>query len=90
MTLKSDGGQPAYYAELKYFYTVQGQTYFGGLRRRFILKQRADKWIAGFANSKVLTVRHNPEKAKDSILLESDHIGADSASSGLDPTGKAR
>jgi hypothetical protein len=93
VTLESGGGQPgsaAYYAELKYSYAVRGQTYFGGVRRRFILKGRADKWIAGFAKSKVLTVRYNPEKARDSVLLESDHVGAGSASGSLDSMGKAR
>jgi hypothetical protein len=83
VVLKSGGGQPgsaAYYAQLEYSYTVQGQTYIGRLRRRFILKGRADKWIESFAGNGVLTVRYNPQKARDSILLESDRTGAVSPS----------
>jgi hypothetical protein len=84
VVLKSDGGQPgsaAYYAQLEYSYTVHGQTYLGRLRRRFILKGRADKWIESFARNGVLTVRYNPQKAQDSVLLESDRTGDVSASS---------
>ncbi len=79
VVLKSGGGQPgaaAYYAELKYSYTVEGQTYSGGLSRRFILKGRADKWIAQYGNSDPLTVRYNPAKAKDSVLLDTDNLEA--------------
>jgi len=79
VVLKSGGGQPgaaAYYAELKYSYTVEGQTYSGGLSRRFILKGRADKWIAKYGNSDPLTIRYNPAKAKDSVLLDTDNIEA--------------
>jgi hypothetical protein len=75
VTLKSGGGQPgsaAYYAEVKYSYTVQEQTYFGSLRRRFILKGRADKWVETYSKAKVLTVRYDPQKIKDSVLLEND------------------
>jgi len=90
VVLKSDGGQSAHYAELKYSYTVQGHTYSGAMRRRFILKGRADKWIAGFADSKALTVKYNPEKAKDSVLLDSDRLRTENISSGLNPTGNAR
>jgi hypothetical protein len=88
--LSSGGGQPgaaAYYAELKYSYTVQGQTYSGGLRRRFILKGRADKWIGRYVNANPLTVRYNANNVNDSVLLESDHAGAGSASGGLNPMG---
>ena len=74
VTLVSGGGQPgaaAYYAELRYSYEVQGQRYQGRLRRRFILKGRADKWTAECAG-KPLTVRYNGENPGDSVVLESD------------------
>lgn len=89
VVLKSDGGQPAYYAELKYSYNVLGQTHFGSLRRRFILKGRADKWIAGFAGGDSLTVRYNPQKPKDSVLLESDHAASNIPSSEMKSMDKA-
>src|SRR6266704_3658945 len=63
VTLKSGGGQPrsaAYYAEVKYSYTVQEQVYFGSLRHRFILKGRADKWVERYSKGNTLTVRYNP------------------------------
>jgi hypothetical protein len=75
VTLRSGGAQPgssAYYAEVKYSYIIEGQSYPGTLRQRFILKGRADKWIENYANGKPLTVRHNPRKARDSVLLAED------------------
>ena len=77
VTLSSGGGQPgaaAYYAELKYSYKIDGQSYQGALRRRFILKGRADKWIDGFAKSNSLTVRYNRENPGDSLVLDDDHV----------------
>ena len=76
VTLESGGGQPgsaAHYAELKYSYQARGQTYRGSMRRRFLLKGAADKWIARFANGTPLTVRYDPSKVHDSVLLEVDH-----------------
>jgi hypothetical protein len=73
--LRSGGAQPgssAYYAEVKYSYIIEGQSYPGTLRQRFILKGRAHKWIENYANGKPLTVRHNPRKARDSVLLAED------------------
>jgi Protein of unknown function (DUF3592) len=93
VVLSSGGGQPgsaAYYAQVKYCYTVQGHTYSGALSHRFMLKGRADKWISQYANSSPLTVRYNPNKAQDSVLLDSDQAGAGRVSNGLDPMGKAR
>src|SRR3954470_6344208 len=79
VTLSSGGeqhGSAAYYAELKYSYRVHGQEYRGRLRRRFILKGRADNWIRSYLSSKGLTVRYNPGKASDSVLLEADHAAS--------------
>lgn len=76
VTLTSGGGQPgsaAYYAELKYTYRVQGQLHRGSLRRRFMLKGAAENWIARYANCNSLTVRFDPAKVHDSVVLESDH-----------------
>src|SRR6478609_11834005 len=77
--LESGGSQPgsaAYYAEVEYSLTVSGQTYFGVLRRRFLLKGKADKWIAGYTRGQLLTVRYNPNAPKDSVLLEGDQTPA--------------
>lgn len=74
--LESGGGQPgsaAHCAHLKYSYQARGQTYGGSMRRRFMLKGAADKWIARFANGTPLTVRYNPSNVHDSVLLEADH-----------------
>jgi hypothetical protein len=78
VVLESAGGQPgaaAFYAQLEYSYTIQGQIHFGRLRRRFMLKGRAERWIESFAKNGVLTVRYNPQKVEDSVLLESDRRG---------------
>ncbi len=76
VVLKSDGGQPAYFAELNYSYTVHGQTHFGSAGRRFMLKGRADQWVEGSAKGNALTVRFNPEEAEDSVLLEIDQVSS--------------
>jgi len=76
--LDSGGSQPgsaAYYAEVEYSFTVSGQDYCGVLRRRFLLKGKADKWIAGYTRGQ-LTVRYNPNAPKDSVLLEGDQTPA--------------
>lgn len=76
VTLESGGGQPgsaAHYAELKYSYQARGQAYRGRIRRRFLLKGAAEKWIARFSNGCPLTVRYNPSNVHDSVLLEADH-----------------
>jgi hypothetical protein len=81
VTLKSAGaqlGSAAYFAELKYSYKVQGQTYLGKMRRRFMLKGRAETWVAGYVRNR-LTVRYNPAKVCDSVLLEHDHLPSESA-----------
>jgi hypothetical protein len=79
VVLSSGGGQPgsaAFYAEVTYSYVVQGQTCSGVLRRRFLLEGRANKWMDSFAKSEVLTVRYNPQKIEDSVLLESDQAAS--------------
>lgn len=76
VTLKSGGGQPgsaAYYAELKYSYEARGQVYRSALRRRFMLKGAAENWIARYANRIPLTVRYDPSRVHDSVVLDSDH-----------------
>jgi hypothetical protein len=77
VVLKSGGGQAgaaAYFAELKYSYTVQGHTYSGGLSRRFILRGRADKWIRRYTTHQPLSIRYNPAKANDSVLFDREQL----------------
>ena len=62
VTLKAGTGQPgsaAYFAEIRYSYRVQGKTYQGRLRKRFLLKGRADRWVSGHSRQS-LPVRYNP------------------------------
>jgi len=63
--------------------------YFGGLRRGFMLNGRADKRISVFSKSKALTVRYNPHRTNDSVLLKGDQTGDDSAFNGPSPKGKS-
>ena len=56
-----------------------GPDLFQQAEPQFILKDRADKWIAKYANTDSLTVRYNPDKAKDSVLLDTDNLEAQSA-----------
>lgn len=74
--LEGSSTQQAYYAEVRYSYTVQGQSYSGQLRRRFMRKGSADKWIAGYAQGRPLTVRYNSKNARHSMLFEREQAGA--------------
>lgn len=89
VVFESGGGQPgvasAYYGELKYSYTVQGTSYPGSTRRRFMRKDSAEKWTQQFTTSDMLTVRYNPDAPADSVLREEDQTGVVRISSmGLD------
>jgi hypothetical protein len=78
--LESDVTQQSrYIAEIVYSYTLQGQKYSGRLRRSFMLHGRAHKWIGGYANGRVLSIRYDPANAKDSVLFEDEQAGAQAA-----------
>jgi hypothetical protein len=75
--LESRGNmQSAFAAEVDYSYAVEGATFSGRLRRDFMRKNSADKWVGNYKNGLPLTVRYNPKNSKDSVLLESDQAGA--------------
>ena len=59
-------------AHVRYAYEVLGQSHSGGLAREFILMGRAEKWIAIYPTGRALTVRVNPHRPADSILLEAE------------------
>jgi hypothetical protein len=82
VSLDSGRGQPgaaAYYAEIRYTYKAQGQPYEGTLRRRFLLKGRADSWIQSYASTRRLVIRFRPDRPQDSMLLEEDQANPDDA-----------
>lgn len=62
--------QSVHVAEVTYSYAVQGETYSGSLRRTFLLKGRADKWVGPYAKGRPLLVRYNPNDLRDSVLFE--------------------
>ncbi len=59
-------------AEVHYSYTVQGAAYSGKLRRSYLLKNRAEKWMSNYRSEVPLLVRYNPGKAKDSVVFEDE------------------
>jgi hypothetical protein len=76
--LHSNGAQPAgskFVAEIKYSYSLQGQRYSGSVRRSFLIKGKADKWIGNYAHGQPLMIRYNPDKPKDSVLFEDEQDG---------------
>ena len=78
VVLSSGGGQPgaaAYFAELRYSYAVQGNRYTGFLRRRFLRKGSAERWVQQFTANDMLTVRYSPEAPGDSVLRQEDQAG---------------
>ena len=62
--------QSTWMAEVKYAYQVQGESHSGVFRHSFVLKGRADKWIGGYPIGRALTVRVNPFKPADSLILD--------------------
>ena len=70
--------QHAWVAVVKYSYKVQGTPYTGGLRRQFVLQKSAEKWMGKFTTGAQLTVRYDPNNAKDSAIFEDEQSGAGS------------
>jgi hypothetical protein len=67
--------QSKFVAEVRYSYTVEGRNYSGVLRRSFMRKGSADKWIGDYPNGRTLIVRYNSNKARDSVLFEREQAG---------------
>ena len=72
--------QSKFVAEVRYSYFVEGGNYSGVLRRSFMRKGSADKWLAGYPNGRPLVVRYDSKKAKDSMLFEREQAGTASPS----------
>jgi Protein of unknown function (DUF3592) len=62
--------QSMWVGEVRYTYQVLGESHSGCLARDFLMKGRADKWIGGYPIGRALTVRVNPDKPADSLVLE--------------------
>jgi hypothetical protein len=67
--------QSVYVAEVKYSCQHGGQTYPGKLRRTYLLKGRADKWVALYPQGRPLIIRRNPEDPADIVLFEDEQSG---------------
>jgi Protein of unknown function (DUF3592) len=57
-------------AYVTYTYEVLGESHSASFSREFMLDSRARKWVGGYPTGRVLTVRVNPFKPADSIVLE--------------------
>jgi hypothetical protein len=57
-------------AYVTYSYEVLGESHSGSFTREFMLDGRAQKWIGGYPVGRALTVRVNPFKPADSLVLE--------------------
>ena len=62
----------AWIAAVEYHYGMPGNPYSGIHRRSFAMKGRAEKWIAAYSVGRAITVRVNPRRPADSVLLETD------------------
>jgi hypothetical protein len=51
---------------------VRGAAFTGKLSRSYMLKGRAEKWIGNYRSDVPLIVRYNPNKARDSVVLEEE------------------
>ena len=64
--------QSAWVAEVNYSYAVRGTSCSGRLRRQFMRKKSAEKWIGSYRSDLPLTPRYNPAKPRDSVLFDND------------------
>jgi Protein of unknown function (DUF3592) len=71
-------------AYVTYSYEVLGESHSGSFKREFILDGRAQKWIGGYPIGRALSVRVNPFKPADSLVLEREQTvpGAQPAAAG--------
>jgi Protein of unknown function (DUF3592) len=71
-------------AHVTYTYEVLGESHSGSFTREFILDFRAQKWVGGYPVGRALTVRVNPHKPADSLVLEREQTvpGAQPAAAG--------
>ncbi len=77
LKLESKGNnQSAWGASVQYSYSVQGAAYAGALRRQFLLKGSAEKWIGKYTTGAAVTVRYDPAKASDSVVFDDDQSSA--------------
>ncbi len=70
--LEGSGTEQRYIAEVTYSYALGAVTYFGSLRRNFMLHGRAQAWTGGYSIGRMVRVRCNPANPKDSVLFEKD------------------
>ena len=76
LKIESTGNnQSAWVAVVQYSYSIQGATHNGALRRQFLLKGSAEKWIGNYTTGLPLTVRYDPAHAKDSVVFDEDQSG---------------
>ena len=71
-------------AYVTYTYQVLGESHSGSFSREFMLDGRAQKWLGGYPIGRALTVRVNPFKPADSLVLEREQTvpGAQPAAAG--------
>ncbi len=80
LKLESTGNnQSKWFAVVQYSYSLQGASYTGALRRQFVLKGSAEKWVGKYTAGAAVTVRYDPANAKDSVLFDEDQTGAGTA-----------
>jgi Protein of unknown function (DUF3592) len=70
--LEGSGTELRYVAEMSYSYMVNGTSYFGHLRRTFMLHGRAHGWASSYSTGRPVIVRYNPANAGDSVLFENE------------------
>jgi Protein of unknown function (DUF3592) len=69
-------------AHVTYTYEVLGQSHSSSFSREFMLDFRAQKWVGGYPVGRALTVRVNPYKPADSLVLEREQTTAQPAAAG--------
>ena len=77
--VSTGNNQSQWAAAVQYSYTVQGAAYSGALRRQFLLKGSAEKWVGKYTTGLPLTIRYDPANSKDSVVFDDDQSSAGAA-----------
>lgn len=77
--LEGVGTEQRYMAEMNYSYAIEGVSYFGHVRRSFMLHGRAHGWAGIYPTGRRLQVRYNPANAGDSVVFEDEQVEVQTA-----------
>lgn len=61
-----------YVAEAVYVFELDGSSHSDKIRRTFMFKGKAEKWVSNYPQGRPVTVHYNPEKYADCVMFEDE------------------